>query len=51
MLTYKGKGNADITPVEVLNTLGDKTYLKSGVKVGDKIVASQALQIFSELNN
>ena len=51
VLVYKGKGNADITPVELLNTLGDKTYIKSGVKEGDKIIASMALQLYSELNN
>jgi len=51
LLVYHGKGKADITPVEVINTLGDKTYLKSGVKEGDKVIASLALQIYSELNN
>jgi cobalt-zinc-cadmium efflux system membrane fusion protein len=51
VLKYNGKGSADITPVEVLNTLGDKTYLSSGVNEGDKVIASLALQIYSELNN
>jgi cobalt-zinc-cadmium efflux system membrane fusion protein len=51
VLVYKGKGNADITPVEVLNTLGDQTYISSGVHEGDKIIASLALQLYSELNN
>jgi len=51
VLVYKGNGNADITPVEVLNTLGDRTYLKSGVQEGDMVIGSLALQIYSELNN
>ena len=51
VLVYTGKGNANITPVEILNTLGDKTYIHSGVKEGDKVIASLALQIYSELNN
>ncbi len=51
VLVYHGKGNADITPVEIINTLGDRTYIKSGVKEGDKIIASMTLQIYSELNN
>ena len=51
VLVYKGKGNADITPVEVLNTLGDKSYLRTGVHEGDQVIASTALQIYSELNN
>jgi len=51
LLIYQGKGHADIRPVNVLNTFGNKTYLLSGVKEGDRIIASQALQIYSELNN
>ena len=51
VLVYKGKGNADITPVEVLNTLGHKSYLSEGVQEGDQVIASNALQIYSELNN
>jgi membrane fusion protein, heavy metal efflux system len=51
VVLYKGGGNADIAPVEVLNTLGDKTYINSGIAEGDKIIAAQALQIYTELNN
>ena len=51
VLVYKGKGEAEITPVNVFNSYGDKTYLNSGVKAGDLIIASQALQMYGELNN
>ncbi len=51
VIKYNGKGKADITPVEILNTLGDKTYINSGINEGDKIIASTTLQIYSELNN
>jgi len=51
VLVYQGKGHADIRPVNVLNTFGDRTYLSSGVKEGDRIIATEALQIYSELNN
>lgn len=51
VLVYKGKGNADIVPVEVLNNLGDRTYIRSGVREGDRVISSLALQIYSELNN
>jgi len=50
VLVYKGNGNVGIAPVEVLNTLGDKTYLLSGVLEGDRVIASKTLQIYSELN-
>ena len=51
VLIYKGKGNADIRPVEVLNKLGAKTYIRSGVVEGEQVISSMALQIYSELNN
>ena len=51
VLVYNGHGDASITPVEVLNALGDKTYIKSGIKDGDKVISSQAIQIYGELNS
>ena len=51
VLLYEGKGKANITPVEKLSDLGDRVYLASGVKAGDKLIASNALQIYDQLNN
>lgn len=51
VIVYNGHCDASITPVEVLNTLGDKTYIKSGVKDGDRVISSQAIQIYGELNS
>ena len=51
VLKYKGKGEADITHVQVLNTLGDKAYLSEGVTKGDRIVGSEAILIYDALNN
>jgi cobalt-zinc-cadmium efflux system membrane fusion protein len=51
VLVYHGKGVANITPVERLSVLGDSTYLTSGVKVGDKLITSGAMQIYDQLNN
>jgi cobalt-zinc-cadmium efflux system membrane fusion protein len=51
VLVYHGHGDASITPVDVLNTLGDRIYIKSGVKDGDRVISSQAIQIYGELNS
>ena len=51
VLVYNGHGDASITPVEVLNTLGDRTYIKSGIKEGDLIIATAAILIYGELNS
>ena len=51
VLLYKGNGRAEITHVQVLNNLGNKTYLSGGVKEGDQIVGSDAILIYEALNN
>jgi len=51
VLSYAGKGKANIIPVQRLSSIGNKTYLISGIKEGEKVIASSALQLYSELNN
>lgn len=51
VLTYQGGGKSSITPVQKLSSLGDKVYLKGGVKTGDKVIASDVVQIYDQLNN
>jgi cobalt-zinc-cadmium efflux system membrane fusion protein len=51
VLVYNGHGDASITPVEVLNAQGDKTYIKSGVKEGDRVITTAAILIYGELNS
>jgi len=51
VLVYNGHGDASITPVEVLNALGDKTYIKSGLKEGDRVITTAAILIYGELNS
>ncbi|MBN9380093.1 MAG: efflux RND transporter periplasmic adaptor subunit [Chitinophagaceae bacterium] len=51
VLIYRGKGKADITPVQKLSTFNDKVYLMGGVQAGDRVITSNALQIYDQLNN
>jgi cobalt-zinc-cadmium efflux system membrane fusion protein len=51
VLVYNNNADVQIKPVQIINTIGDRTYISSGVQPGDKLVASQALQIYSALNN
>jgi len=51
VLVEKGQGQTEITPVDILNSYGEKTYVSTGVQEGDRVIASNALQIYSELNN
>ncbi|MBS1668603.1 MAG: efflux RND transporter periplasmic adaptor subunit [Bacteroidetes bacterium] len=51
VLTYNSKTDVRITPVQILSTNGDRTYIASGIQPGEKIIASQALLIYDALNN
>jgi len=51
VLVYNSKTDIKITPVQVLNTVGDRTYIASGVSDGDKVVGSQAILIYNALNS
>lgn len=51
VLVYHGEGKADITPVQKLSTLGNRVYLAGGVKPGDRLIGSNTLQIYDQLNN
>ena len=51
VLVYHGEGKADITPVNRLSVLGDKTYLISGVQPGEKVICTDAIQLYDQLNN
>jgi membrane fusion protein, heavy metal efflux system len=51
VVKYNGRYDIQITPVQVINTVGTKTYIASGIQVGDKLIASQALLIYNALNS
>ncbi|HXO75321.1 MAG TPA: efflux RND transporter periplasmic adaptor subunit, partial [Puia sp.] len=51
VLVYSSKTDVKITPVQVINTVGDRTYLASGVNDGDKVISSQAILIYNALNS
>jgi membrane fusion protein, heavy metal efflux system len=51
VLVYKGKGIAQITPVNKINSFENEVYVSGDIKPGDKVLSSNVLQIYSELNN
>lgn len=50
VLVYKDKSTILIQPVKVATTFGNKTFIESGLKEGDKVVGSQTLLIYQALN-
>jgi membrane fusion protein, heavy metal efflux system len=51
VLLFKSDSDVQIKPIQIINAIGDRTYISSGVLPGDKLIASQALQIYGALNN
>jgi cobalt-zinc-cadmium efflux system membrane fusion protein len=51
VLVYNSRTDVKITPVQVINTVGDRTFLASGVNNGDRVISSQAILIYNALNS
>jgi cobalt-zinc-cadmium efflux system membrane fusion protein len=51
VLVYKSPSDIKIRPVQVESTIGDKTYISAGLSEGEKVIGSQALLIYQELNS
>jgi cobalt-zinc-cadmium efflux system membrane fusion protein len=51
VLVYKDKSNIQITPVKVISSVDGKTYISSGLQEGDRVIASQSLLIYGEMNS
>jgi membrane fusion protein, heavy metal efflux system len=51
VLVYKSPSDITIRPVQVAGTVGDKTYISNGLSVGEKVIGSEAILIYQELNS
>ncbi len=51
VIVYKSKKDLTITPVEIINTVAQNTYIAKGLNAGQKVIGLQALQVYGQLNN
>lgn len=51
VLVLGDKNRVQMHKISVINSVGNQTYVSSGVVEGDKILASQALLIYAQLNS
>ena len=51
VLVYKSPSDISIRPVHVMNTVGDQSFISDGLTDGEKLIGSQALLIYQELNS
>ena len=51
VLIYKSPADITIRPVQVQNTVGDRSYISEGLTEGERLIGSEALLIYQELNS
>lgn len=51
VLVYKSNKDISIRPIQVSSTAGNKTYISGGLEQGEKVIASDALLIYQQLNS
>lgn len=51
VLVYHSRKNVIITPVQIAKTTRDKTYISSGLKKGERVIATNPLMIYQALNS
>ena len=51
VLVYKSPSDITIRPVQVSNTVGDRSYITEGLTEGEHLIGTQALLIYQELNS
>ncbi len=51
VLVYHTNADIKIVPVQVINTVDNRSFISGNVKLKDKVIASQTLLIYDALNN
>jgi cobalt-zinc-cadmium efflux system membrane fusion protein len=51
VLVYKSPSDISIRPVQIQNTVGDRTYITEGLSEGERLIGTEALLIYQELNS
>jgi cobalt-zinc-cadmium efflux system membrane fusion protein len=51
LLIYKNQSDIKITPVQVISSNGNQSYISGAVQAGDKVIGSNAVLIYSALNS
>jgi cobalt-zinc-cadmium efflux system membrane fusion protein len=50
VVKYNSKCDLKVQQVEILKTVGDKTYIKSGLQEGEKVIAKNQILLFRALS-
>jgi cobalt-zinc-cadmium efflux system membrane fusion protein len=51
VLVYKSNKDISIRPIKIASTAGNKTYVSDGLVLGERVIGTDALLIYQQLNN
>ncbi len=51
VMVYRDRSHVETRPVEIEKTVGDRSYVRSGLKPGDVVIAKEQLLVYDELND
>ena len=51
VMVYKDKCNIETREVELFKTIGDTTYIRSGLAAGEKVISQYQLLVYDALND
>jgi cobalt-zinc-cadmium efflux system membrane fusion protein len=51
VMVFKDRNNIETRPIEVFRQTGDRVYVKSGIKEGEKVISKGGLLIYDALND
>ena len=51
VLVYKNPSDIRIVQVNVINAIGNKTFISGNIQPGEKVISSQAILIYEALNS
>jgi cobalt-zinc-cadmium efflux system membrane fusion protein len=49
VVVYNGKNDLKNVEVNIIKTVGDKTYISSGLEIGQRIITKNQLLIFNQM--
>ena len=51
VLVYKSPSDIRVTPVQIISTNADKSYITGNVQVGERLIGSNVVLIYGALNS
>lgn len=51
VMVFRSRSDIETREVDILKSLGDRAYIKQGIKAGEKVISKNQLLVYNALNN